>query len=498
MLARTTATSGAGRAARDGPGSHVTRPQWRASRRPEPDPDERREPARSRSASRAAATATPGSAGRATTIAGSSRYVATPIAAASRPSPPVAGSWHGRQREVAERPATPASRGPRLRPSRRCARPPLLGQVRDPPECRHAHRPGREGDGRQPGQAPRPAPATAGPLRASSRDAEPDGHEVDAGSLAQAATGGRRVGDGQPGQGRPGRGRRGSGHDGDEQQQRHGHDGDGEPGRGRRQTGPTADQVDRPRGGPARTAGAGTAGPGPSPASAPRADVPGARRRTGTAVHAQSRGRPDARGACATTPRRRWRRSGWSGPGRCRSVLRPPCGPACPATSSLRRPERGDDVAAVGLQLGLLVAVHEVQVELVDPGLRQLAQLGDVLVGLAEDAEPVGHLVAHEGRIGRADLGVVQVVVAGPVGDVAGQGRRQLLARVLVDEVDDVVRDERREPARALAPELARPDMGRRGGLDADRRRVAARRPPRPRGPGPRTSGSGPGRPAAG
>ena len=83
------------------------------------------------------------------------------------------------------------------------------------------------------------------------------------------------------------------------------------------------------------------------------------------------------------------------------------------ARTSRRTSAHGrDDVAAVGLELVLLVAVHEVEVELVDAGRGELAQLGDVLVDRAEDAEPVGDLVADEGRVGRADLGVVVVVVA--------------------------------------------------------------------------------------
>ena len=93
-----------------------------------------------------------------------------------------------------------------------------------------------------------------------------------------------------------------------------------------------------------------------------------------------------------------------------------------------------------------------------------------MLLDAAEDAEPVGHLVADERRVGRADLGVVEVVVALAIGDVAGQRLGQLVARVLVDEVDDVVRDERREPARPLAPDLARADVRRGGRLDLDRR----------------------------
>ena len=138
------------------------------------------------------------------------------------------------------------------------------------------------------------------------------------------------------------------------------------------------------------------------------------------------------------------------------------------------RAEGRDDVAPVGLELGFLVAVHEIQVELVDAGLGELVQLGDVLLGRPEQAEPVGHVVADERRVGRSDLRVMEVVIALAIADVAGQGCRQLLARVLVDEVDDVVRDERREPAGPLAPDLARADVACRGRLDGDRRRIAA------------------------
>ena len=76
----------------------------------------------------------------------------------------------------------------------------------------------------------------------------------------------------------------------------------------------------------------------------------------------------------------------------------------------------GDHVAAVRRQLGLLVTVHEVEVELVDAGVGQLAELGDVLVGLAQHAEPVRHLVPDERRVRRADLGVMEVVVPLAVG----------------------------------------------------------------------------------
>jgi hypothetical protein len=59
-------------------------------------------------------------------------------------------------------------------------------------------------------------------------------------------------------------------------------------------------------------------------------------------------------------------------------------------------PHGGDDVGPVGLDLRFLVAVHEIEVEVVDAGVGELAELGDLLVGAAEDAEAIGHLVADE------------------------------------------------------------------------------------------------------
>ena len=58
-----------------------------------------------------------------------------------------------------------------------------------------------------------------------------------------------------------------------------------------------------------------------------------------------------------------------------------------------------DDVAPVDLELGFLVTVHQVEVELVDAGILELAQLRDVVVDRAQDAEPVRDLVADEGGV---------------------------------------------------------------------------------------------------
>src|SRR5918992_505928 len=101
---------------------------------------------------------------------------------------------------------------------------------------------------------------------------------------------------------------------------------------------------------------------------------------------------------------------------------RPPPGAARSRGGSGRRvAQRRNDLATVDFELLLLVAVHEVDVELVDAGVGELPQLGDLLVGRPEHAEAVGHLVADERGVARTDLGVMVIVVPGTVRDVAGQ-----------------------------------------------------------------------------
>src|SRR5215204_4236520 len=137
-------------------------------------------------------------------------------------------------------------------------------------------------------------------------------------------------------------------------------------------------------------------------------------------------------------------------------------------------PQRWDDLPAVDLELLLLVPVHEVEVELVDAGLREGAQPLDVLLHRPHQAEAVDDVVGHEARVRRADLRVVQVVVALAIADVLGQLWRQVLARVLAHQVHDVVRHERREPAGPVAPVREVADVGRCRGHHGHLIRVAA------------------------
>ena len=83
---------------------------------------------------------------------------------------------------------------------------------------------------------------------------------------------------------------------------------------------------------------------------------------------------------------------------------------------------------------------------------------------VAEHGETVADLVGDELPVLRAHARVLVVVVELPRLDVIGQRLRDdgAVGPVALDQVLDVVRDHRREPARLLAAVLDRPDVARR------------------------------------
>src|SRR5262245_4277594 len=86
-----------------------------------------------------------------------------------------------------------------------------------------------------------------------------------------------------------------------------------------------------------------------------------------------------------------------------------------------------DDLPSVELDLLFLVAVHQVQVELVNARPLELAEFHEVLLMRTQDAEAVDDLVGHELGVRAADLGMVEVVVPLALPDVG----RELLGQVL-------------------------------------------------------------------
>src|SRR4051794_30860465 len=143
--------------------------------------------------------------------------------------------------------------------------------------------------------------------------------------------------------------------------------------------------------------------------------------------------------------------------------------------SSRATRHRRNDVAAVGIECGVHGVVHQVDVELVDAEALELAQLGDVVVDGAQDAEALDDLVGDELGVGVADTPVMGVVVALARLDVVGQrpGDVAPLA-VALDDVGHVVADHPAEPAALLARVVeVVADIGRRRDADGDRIGVA-------------------------
>ena len=187
--------------------SHGTRPQCQASRGRARPRRARRSPTRSPHASRAAASRSAARPGRATTIAGRSRYVATPRAA-SQPGP----ADEGRGQRSPRPRSTTASHAGQARPDRpdRPAAAPgrsLRRPVSDAPERRQADRPGREGHAPRATASRRvrrrPRPARSGPA-AGTPARRPRGRRRAARGRRPAA--GRRRGPARSAP--PGRGRR--------------------------------------------------------------------------------------------------------------------------------------------------------------------------------------------------------------------------------------------------------------------------------------------------
>src|SRR3954463_16766666 len=81
-----------------------------------------------------------------------------------------------------------------------------------------------------------------------------------------------------------------------------------------------------------------------------------------------------------------------------------PGGPGSASGCDTGSADLGDHLATDPLELLPLVAIHQVDVELVDAGLRECVELLDDVRHLTKDTEPVRDLVADEPGVRRADL----------------------------------------------------------------------------------------------
>ena len=128
------------------------------------------------------------------------------------------------------------------------------------------------------------------------------------------------------------------------------------------------------------------------------------------------------------------------------------------STSSSPRAKLRDDLLAVGSKRLLWVLGHEVDVPLRDADRLELAQLRDVILDRAEDAEAIAGLVVDELAVLRRPCGCARSSrrTRAARGSRVRRSRQQRLV-VALSRSNDVVRDHRREPARpARAPRRGR------------------------------------------
>src|SRR5215475_8003286 len=77
-------------------------------------------------------------------------------------------------------------------------------------------------------------------------------------------------------------------------------------------------------------------------------------------------------------------------------------------------------ISPVNLHRLLLIAAHQINIELSHAGLFKLLQPPNLFFDRPDDAEAVDHFVGDKFGVAAADLGVMQVVVAFAVIDIRG------------------------------------------------------------------------------
>ena len=103
----------------------------------------------------------------------------------------------------------------------------------------------------------------------------------------------------------------------------------------------------------------------------------------------------------------------WNGRHRVRSNTQPDSGSYY--NDPLRPIKVRNHALPIGLHLFLLVATHQVNVELMHTQRLQFFQATDLLFHPADDAITIHDLVGHKAPVVAAHLGVVQIVVFGEV-----------------------------------------------------------------------------------
>src|SRR5271154_3842204 len=135
----------------------------------------------------------------------------------------------------------------------------------------------------------------------------------------------------------------------------------------------------------------------------------------------------------------------------------------------LSLPEVRQHILLVCLQSIFLISAHKINIELSNSRASQRVNLFDVCLGGTEQAEAIRYFIRHEVTVAAVDFAMMKVIVLAAIAYIRGERSGKLLRFVARNQIDDVVRHQRREPAHTLASQfhiVRDPDW--RGGHDLD------------------------------
>src|ERR1700730_14809728 len=106
------------------------------------------------------------------------------------------------------------------------------------------------------------------------------------------------------------------------------------------------------------------------------------------------------------------------------------------------------------LQRIFLISAHKINIELSNSRPSQRAKFFNVRFSRTKQAKAVCHLIRHEVPVAAVDFAMMKIIVLAAIAYIRSQSRREFLRLVARNQIDDMVRNQSREPAHAFAADF--------------------------------------------